>query len=566
MIPIEGSVVLDAIVPNVLPGDYEVRLDVWDKTTEKSHTFSKTVEVGGTAPSLTLSHNRKIYGTADSVNLSALLHDPQHICGSFGVYTFIERYIGKGEPPGPYGPPGTSWSVPGGGITGNSVVKPSEWFVDPIAGMSAYAVDGDDLYEGSDVVPVALDLDNDGMDDVVSCKEGILRVSSYRALEAGASGIRNERAKKDHAGSRHEGLKESFLSIRVDREWGDPEDEWTRCFMLAFRDEAGSGSDPLIIGMYDPTAMNAAVLCVNIGGSLLWRRDYQLSYPYDISSFGVADLNRDGAGDIILLVGNIFTALNGSTGETLWQMDEITSYLFGLTVGDSASGPMIWTFTCDENGDKVLLIDSSGIMIRQYDVPSGYTHMSTGDVDGDGDDEAVLGCTDNQIYLFDAEEETFQVFPLNSMGRFGLYDISGDGRKDIVYSKIIDCSDGGCVTSLTAADLMTSQVFWTREQEGEGTPVFYKNSSDEIKILHYPERGEDYHGHACLLDASTGTWSSSLKISPLCRIPVSRGISTATELASSCFTEPCFSGDATTTTARREPVRIGRRSGRITNR
>jgi len=505
LIPIEGSVVLDAIVPNVLPGDYEVRLDVWDKTTEKSHTFSKTVEVGGTAPSLTLSHNRKIYGTADSVNLSALLHDPQHICGSFGVYTFIERYIGKGEPPGPYGPPGTSWSVPGGGITGNSVVKPSEWFVDPIAGMSAYAVDGDDLYEGSDVVPVALDLDNDGMDDVVSCKEGILRVSSYRALEAGASGIRNERAKKDHAGSRHEGLKESFLSIRVDREWGDPEDEWTRCFMLAFRDEAGSGSDPLIIGMYDPTAMNAAVLCVNIGGSLLWRRDYQLSYPYDISSFGVADLNRDGAGDIILLVGNIFTALNGSTGETLWQMDEITSYLFGLTVGDSASGPMIWTFTCDENGDKVLLIDSSGIMIRQYDVPSGYTHMSTGDVDGDGDDEAVLGCTDNQIYLFDAEEETFQVFPLNSMGRFGLYDISGDGRKDIVYSKIIDCSDGGCVTSLTAADLMTSQVFWTREQEGEGTPVFYKNSSDEIKILHYPERGEDYHGHACLLDASTGT-------------------------------------------------------------
>ena len=393
----------------------------------------------------------------------------------------------------------------------------------------------------SDVQPVSADINDDGMADMVTIHDGILLISSEGDLGnigaacTGKAGRLSGNARKDRpegmnarginrdADNRINGTEDypfAQLVISVKDEWGTEADNWTRCFMMGFRDDADTGTSPLLIGMYSPDANKATVILVRIGGSLIWRRDYEQISMFYNSFARFADFNTDGVTDLLISVGNIFQVLDGTNGNVLWQNDQVQGYYYNVLVGDFGTGPGIWAFFWTDSGYKIVLISASGVIERQFDSPADYSHMAVGDVDGDGKDEAVLGGKDQNIYVFETDSDSYVMLPLSSNGAFGLYDLNMDGRDDIVYSKYVFDPEGNYYEYLSAADLVTGQTLWAQGERAAGTPVFYDCGASGSKILSCPNRGEDHYGSAQLIDGATGTVEQVLKdvafISDIC--------------------------------------------------
>lgn len=534
VVPIGSSISFEESVPALLPGNYEAAIWIHDIASGGTRTITNQIEVRGTTPSLSLDLDKELYGTMDPVNISLRLEDPGHLCGDFEIYTVIERYLGKGGGVIHSDTPGANWGTFGGDGSGTLSVGPSDWFYDPDSGNAAFVEEMDYNSLNSDVLPVSADINDDEKTDMLTINGGILLISSEgdltnfqaaRATNSGGiadgSGSNRSAGLEGHVKARWPGQRGKRtedhpyvqLAISVKDEWGIDADNWTRCFMMGFRDDHGPGVSPLLIGMYDPAAQKASILLVRIGGPLVWRRDYEQVGAFYNSFLRLADFNADGIMDPLISAGSVFQALDGTTGNTLWQNDQLQGYFYNVLVGYSGTVPGVWTyFWNEEAGNKLAYIGASGNIELLLDPPSDYFFMALSDVDGDGTDEAVLGGTDQVVYVFEADgSNTLAPLSLSNCGAFGLFDLNSDGRDDIVYARCTCDPDGYYYPeSLSAVDLMTGQTIWTQNEAAGETPVFYECGTEGKKILSYPNRGEDNHGRAHLLDGATGAIEQSL--------------------------------------------------------
>ncbi|MGA9750648.1 MAG: CARDB domain-containing protein [Acidobacteriota bacterium] len=521
----------------LLPGSYTSTLIVTDPDAGQATILRQNLAVTGTMPTLTLSTDRSIYGTASPLALNLHVEDPAQALDGSWAHLEVQHYLGlAGQGGGVAGPPSASWNSSYGDGSGNCLVNPSEWFVDPSTGRGGYARDVRGELAPGEIPSIAADINGDGKAELIGTSGLNVSISSQGDLGAG---MLKRFAPMVHrlvkskgislAGGRAEADFHSWLTIPVST-WSQPEDSWTSVFLLGIRDDGLGSSNPLFLGLSNNSGKLAALL-VRWDGTVIWRQDLTASRGSSSQVGPVfGDLNGDGTGDVLFTIGDTLYALNGATGETLWTYacPQYAGPVF--RVGHAAGAARIWVASSPSSGETLTLLDDSGQRIYQT-VPDGGLEPSSlvaGDVDGDGNDEAVVAQAWNgaspPLEIFHVDGPAPTPTSLVASSPVDLFDINGDGKAEALFVMATHNADGSMTQSVVAAHLTTGDLTWISplpdvptDYHLEAVPVLYRPREGQAKLVLCEYSAmlgirESYQpvGTAYLLDAATGTLEQSV--------------------------------------------------------
>ncbi len=474
-VPVGGSAPISENLPtNLLPGVYQSVLLTTD-VSGPSGIVRQSVTVAGTSPTLALTTDRSVYGTADPVELTLHLDDCSHSFEGAGAHLKVQRYIALGKPDGGHDTsPGASWNTPSLDGSGNKLVNPSAWFVDSTTGSTAHFLDlGADLPD-STIRPIAADISGDGRAEYIGATGAVLHLASEGSLDGVAPGFASPKRHAQGLNGKSEtapddgSVFKSWLDIPVSR-WNQPGDAWTSVFLLGVREEGLGKTNSLCLGLASTINNARSILLVRIDGTVLWRQD---SFPpFDTNPVDgpvFADLNGDGIRDLMFQVGTTLYALNGATGEVLWARSFVSSTLT-FRIGHADGAVRIWVAYLNTNwqGGTLRLLDPAGETIYEAVPHLGLEPNSlvTADVDGDGSDEAIVSERWNgswpplqMFHVGSSEGVTTTIVPKSD---FLLSDVNSDGRAEAIYSEAVQNPDNSWTSTLIAADLVSEQLLWS---------------------------------------------------------------------------------------------------------
>ena len=545
--------IAETLPQTLLPGMYQSTLTVSDGASSAARSFSQAVTVTGVRPVLTLSTDRSVYGTADPVALTLHVEDSAHSLEGASTHFEIQRYIGKAGAGGTQGPPGASWNTPTGNGSGNYVVNPSSWFLDSAGTPAAYVSDVSAELPSSGIPPVAADVNGDGKADFITIEsvqfgnglpEPTLIIASEGDLGSGfakpavkrpASKARTKKpivaegngcaARSNAASSARQVFDPGWLYVPVAATWGQPADVWDGYFMLGVRGDGSWSANALCMGMSDSKAGTATVLMAKLDGTVLWRHDFPAPFtPYclggcnTLSAAGpvFVDLNGDGVKDILFRSADMLFALNGQTGQTLWTYPLLGTWSSTYRVGYALTGPNIWIAANQETGDTLTLLDKDGHAQYQAAPAGGLSPESlvTGDVDGDGNDEAVIA------QAWQDGQRTVEVFSVSSPAPLAttatpdsfvsLVDINGDGRAEALLAIQGQNPDGSVLLIAEAVDLLGGTTLWATPMPAtapgsSGSFITYMDGRGGINLLFETPRTEAGPSIFCLMSPTSGT-------------------------------------------------------------
>ena len=257
----------------------------------------------------------------------------------------------------------------------------------------------------------------------------------------------------------------------------DTPQEWIRTTETA--DFNGDGIDDVIAGSDD-----WHIYCIDgVTGTLLWRRpkdEIIMNVPYAIAT---GDLDNDTQNDITIGDGSNVFSYRGMDGAFLWSNNVPMARVWSLLVADinkdrrseviaaSADGKLyvfegrtgreLWRFMAggviqsialgDFNGDGTqndILIGSYNHTVytingmdgselwRNIEVNGWVRIVKTGDFTGDGISDAVIGASDNTIYIFDGKTaELLTTIPtFNSITELAVTDVEEDGFLELIFT------------------------------------------------------------------------------------------------------------------------------------
>lgn len=549
-IPVGGSLPLAETLPaSILPGTYLSTVTVLDPATAKPYSKEQALEILGTMPSVTVTTNNTLYGTADAVHLTARVEDSGHIAEGAVLRTEIQRYIGRGGQGPPVGPLGAEWNSPVQGGSGNCTVNSSGWFVDASNGLGPYS-----RFPGaqpSDIAPIAGDVDGDGRTELIGVSFGALTVSWEEAdqqqyggglafLGCGAPTLGThkgtqgtmapsaslvQRASASDSAQKEgkplgEAVQEDYwfywTEYPIAATWGHSGDAWDRTFLLGVFEEGVGSLGSICVGVYNSTSRSASVLHVRLDGSVVWRRDlpspYEPGYEFNAATRHASgpvfvDLNGDGIRDVLFRSRDFLFALNGQTGVPLWTLARPAGTYWTFRLASSPSGPRIWIAEETYGAGNVVLVGANGQVVYQTSPAGGVSRypMVTGDLDGDGSDELVIrqawNETNQPLQVFRMDGLSPEVTSFDASSDVALVDINGDGRKEAVFSYALDYFAPDVVY---AVDLLSEQVHWSVTlpeppdplNANGGLPVVYSPTSGRAKLvfaqsLQEPSRTEE---------------------------------------------------------------------------
>jgi hypothetical protein len=550
---IGATVSLTETLPQtLLPGMYQSTLIVTDGASSAARSFSQAVTIAGTWPALALSTDRSVYGTADQVALTLHVEDASHALEGASAHLEVQRYIGNAGAGGTQGSPGASWNTPAGDGSGNYVVNPSQWFVDSSGASAAYLSDVSAELPFSFVPPVASDVNGDGKADFIAIEsvqfgngasEPTLIIASEGDLGAGfAKTAVRKPGKRAGTGERltaggdsclaqsmaapntQQAFDPWWLYLPVIATWGLPADAWDGSFMLGFRDDIPGGVTPFCIGMNDSKSGAAVVLMAKLDGTVLWRHDFPAPFsPYcagGCNTWSAAgpvfvDLNGDGVKDVLFRGAETLVALNGQNGQALWTVPFTGTWNFSFRLGRGLSGHIIWVAANQETGDTLTLLDKDGHVQYQTSPAGGLSPESlvTGDLDGDGNDEAVI------VQAWQDGQPTVEVFSVSSptpiattvapYSRVSLSDINGDGRAEALLAIAGQNPDGSFLLLAEAVDLLGGQTLWATPMSAtdagsDGSFITYTDRSGGKKLLFEAPPTEAGPSIFCLMSLENG--------------------------------------------------------------
>jgi len=192
-----------------------------------------------------------------------------------------------------------------------------------------------------------------------------------------------------------------------------------------------------------PASSPSMVYCFNgLTGAVEWSRSTGSSNCID-SPPAVADVDNDDKPEILLgtFYGNVF-CLNGEDGSICWQKNLGTnSYIQSepaiLDVNEDGQLDVVvaqWAGDCR----VYTLWGNNGSVLWYSDLPSDYMYhgCSFADLDEDGKPELIIGCYDNHIYVFNAEDgslawqyvASYYIGAPTSIG-----DLNNDGHLEVVF-------------------------------------------------------------------------------------------------------------------------------------
>lgn len=192
-----------------------------------------------------------------------------------------------------------------------------------------------------------------------------------------------------------------------------------------------------------PASSPSMVYCFNgLTGVVEWSRSTGASNCID-SPPGVADVDNDGKPEVLLgtFYGNVF-CLNGEDGSIHWQKNlGSNSYI--------QSEPAILDVNADGQLDVVVaqwagdcrvyaLWGNNGSVLWYSDLPADYMYhgCSFADLDEDGRPELIIGCYDNHVYVFNAEDGSLAwqyIAPYYIGAPTSVGDLNDDGHLEVVF-------------------------------------------------------------------------------------------------------------------------------------
>jgi outer membrane protein assembly factor BamB len=188
--------------------------------------------------------------------------------------------------------------------------------------------------------------------------------------------------------------------------------------------------------------------------------------PTHLSSPVIADVNRDGVPDIIVVgLAGILHVLSGRTGHDLPGWPQPVQVIPGQTVAVESSPTVA---DLDRNGREEIIVGAGSIeapgqqggvvafnangtvrwRIKTQTVAGQNGVVGTpavGDVNGDGRAEVVFGSYDHRLYVVDRNGHALNGFPMDTLDTIwdspALFDVGHFGRMDIFIGG--DSSPGG---------------------------------------------------------------------------------------------------------------------------
>jgi hypothetical protein len=155
------------------------------------------------------------------------------------------------------------------------------------------------------------------------------------------------------------------------------------------------------------------------------------STPYDESIDSLIAVNVDGDIDTDVVVGHgsVITTYDGSTLESLSELNTVADSIRGLSVVDVDSDGQLEYVFCD--GTSFYVYDVATGSLEHASPSLGATDLAVGNVDDDPALEIVVSASDGYVINGQSYETEWQ-YP----GSFGQYvragDLDGDGRDEIV--------------------------------------------------------------------------------------------------------------------------------------
>jgi len=253
--------------------------------------------------------------------------------------------------------------------------------------------------------------------------------------------------------------------------------EWIRTTKTA--DFNGDGIDDVIAVSDD-----WHIYCIDgTNGTLLWRRPEEeivMNVPYAIA---IGDLDNDSRNDIVIGDGSNVYGYRGVDGGLMWQNNAPGARVWSLLVADinkdrlpeviaasadgkiyafeGRTGKKIWRFTAAGVVQSIALGDFDGDGMQNDILTGSYNHtvytingmdgfeiwrnievngwvrlVRTGDFNSDGISDAVIGASDNTIYVIDGKtaEILTTISTFNSITELVVADVETDGFLDLIFT------------------------------------------------------------------------------------------------------------------------------------
>jgi hypothetical protein len=202
----------------------------------------------------------------------------------------------------------------------------------------------------------------------------------------------------------------------------------------AVGDLDGDGVAEVVVGTLDHPA-----ICLSVDGKLRWKYDADPDLEpkgrnMDITSPVIADLDGDGASEVVTFDENVMVALDADGG-VVWKTEATRSRVDAtLSVADADEDGSPEIYTVDMSGNVVRVNADGAQMWTQNIGQRCRRSFSVADVDGDGVIEIVVSGYTQKIHVFTPDgviEEEIAIGPATNASST-VVDLLGDGGMCLV--------------------------------------------------------------------------------------------------------------------------------------
>ena len=252
------------------------------------------------------------------------------------------------------------------------------------------------------------------------------------------------------------------------------------------------------------------ITAIDLEGNRLWQagelhRGKDPFCSHGGNDFIVADLDGDGAPEVVSIVWDVLTVFDGATGEVQAERKLPADNFAQVKAGNLKGDPMRQQLVVKVNdaayppyeyGNPTYVLDSdlSEMWMTPLYHGSGHAPVCI-DVDGDGCDEILIGYN-----LVDHDGRIVWQIPVENATRehadnINPEDLDGDGRIEIAYSGSIDFFIAG-------AD---GEILWKRPHEHSQNTTFgrYRADVDGLTVI----LNEKWIGMTCYTPDGTALWT-----------------------------------------------------------